>query len=433
MEDSTTILFGLPGVSVREVERVEGVRVVHVVTADPGAAACPECGVFSDTVRQCRTTKPKDLGFGEEPLTVRWRKAQYVCKERLCPRKAFTESIAELPPGARVSGRLRRAAAHMIGEGASVVVAGRAHGISWPVAHEAFAVLADTELGAPPPTTRLGIDETRRGRPRWHQDPDTWEWEKLELFETNFVDLNGLAGLLGQASGRKKKTVIEWLDEQGQEWKDTVEVVAIDPCATYRRAVQEALPNALIVADHFHVSRLGNKAVTDVRQRVVRETAGRRGRATDPIWAGRRRLLRGVERLSPKAFEAMITDLSENDPSGHIMIAWVAKEELRALLATAKTGGQRHDIAHHLDRFYSWCAGPGADIPEVQRLAGTVQAWWPQILAFLHTDITNAATEGTNHLIKDAARCAFGFRNLANQRRRVRWACTRRQRQQAKN
>ncbi len=107
------------------------------------------------------------------------------------------------------------------------------------------------------------------------------------MFETNFVDLTGVGGLLGQASGRTKKTVTQWLDEQGQEWKDTVEVVAIDPCATYRRAVADALPNALIVADHFHVSRLGNKAVTDVRQRVVRETAGRRGRATDPIWAGR--------------------------------------------------------------------------------------------------------------------------------------------------
>ncbi len=319
----------------------------------------------------------------------------------------------------------------MIGEGSSVAAAVRAHGVSWPVAHEAFAVKADAELAPPAATTRLGIDETRRGRPRWNQDPDTLEWVKLELFETNFVDLNGVGGLLGQASGRTKKTVTQWLDGQGQEWKDAVEVVAIDPCATYRRAVQEALPNALTVADHFHVSRLGNKTVTDVRQRVVRETAGRRGRATDPIWAGRRRLLRAAERLTPKAYEAMVTDLTENDPTGHILIAWVAKEELRALLATAKTGGQRHDVAHRLDRFYSWCAGPGADIGEVQRLAATVQAWWPHILGFLHTDITNAATEGTNHLIKDAARCAFGFRNLANQRRRVRWACTRRQRQQA--
>ena len=50
-------------------------------------------------------------------------------------------------------------------------------------------------------------------------------------------------------------------------------------------------------------------------------------------------------------------------------------------------------------------------------------------LAFLTTNITKAGTEGTNHLIKDAARVAFGFRNLTNQRRRVRWACIHRQRQ----
>jgi len=56
MENSTAILFGLPGMAVRGVERVEGIRVVNVVTDDPGAAACPACGVFTDTVSQCRIT-----------------------------------------------------------------------------------------------------------------------------------------------------------------------------------------------------------------------------------------------------------------------------------------------------------------------------------------------------------------------------------------
>jgi len=37
--------------------------------------------------------------------------------------------------------------------------------------------------------------------------------------------------------------------------------------------------------------------------------------------------------------------------------------------------------------------------------------------------ITNAATEASNRLIKDAARIAFGFRNLGSQRRRVRLPC----------
>jgi len=56
----------------------------------------------------------------------------------------------------------------------------------------------------------------------------------------------------------------------------------------------------------------------------------------------------------------------------------------------------------------------------VQRLAKTIEGWWPEVLAFLTTNITNAGTEGTNHLIKDAARVAFGFRSLSNQRRRIR-------------
>jgi transposase len=124
----------------------------------------------------------------------------------------------------------------------------------------------------------------------------------------------------------------------------------------------------------------------------------------------------------------MWNDLVDGDPSFDILTAWIAKEELRSLLATADRGGQRHDIAHRLTKFYTWCAGPAAHLPEVQRLAATIEAWWPEVLGFLTTGVTNAATEGTNHLIKDAARVAFGFRNLDNQRRRVRWACTHRQR-----
>lgn len=150
--------------------------------------------------------------------------------------------------------------------------------------------------------------------------------------------------------------------------------------------------------------------------------------ATDPIWSGRRRLLRARESLSDKSFAAMWNGLIDNDPINQILTTWIAREELHTLLATARAGGQRHDVSHRLDRFYCWCAGPGADIPEVQRLAKTIEAWWPQILGFLQTGITNAGTEGGNHLVKDAARVAFGFRNLNNQRRRVRWACPRRQR-----
>jgi transposase len=426
MHDATTILFGLPGVAVRSVERVAATRVVHMQTTDAAAAACPSCGVFSSTVRQYRMTRPRDISYGEQPLRLRWHKRQYACTEGGCPHKAFTEQIRELPARARVTGRARRAASATVEAGASVATAVREHRISWPIVHAAYVARADAMLSQPAPVAVLGIDETRRGRPRWRKDPDTGKWTKLELFETNFVDLAGGQGLLGQTSGRRKRAVSGWLDARGEGWKNAVAVVALDPCAVYRSAVQAALPDATIVADHFHVVRLATETVTKVRQRTTREQLDRRGRKSDPVWANRRLLLKAHERLSERAFARMWNGCIDHEPTGDLLAAWVAKEELRGLMATAARDGNRSDIAHHAYRFFAWCAD--RDIDEVTTLAETVDAWWPQILGFLELNITNAATEGTNRLIKDASRVAFGFRNLDNQRRRVRFACTHRQR-----
>jgi transposase len=424
--DSTTILFGLPGVRVQKVVRAaDGARVVHVVTDDPTAAACPECGVLSISVRQRRMTRPRDLPYGEEPLAVRWHKVQYACRETVCPRRAFTEQIGEVPAGARVTGRLRRHVADRVADGLPVATA-CAGVLGWSTAHAAFVAAVVEQLPDPEPVAVLGIDETRRGKPRWTQDSQTGTWTKLETFETNFVDLAGAQGLLGQASGRTKANVVAWLDERGQAWKDAVQVVAMGPCATYRAAVAEALPHARIVADHFHLVRLANQAVTDVRRRVTWNTHGRRGRASDPAWARRRRLLRGYERLTPEQFARMWNDLVDADPTSKILTAWIAKEELRRLLACARTGGHRHEISARLHRFNAWCAD--SKLPELERLAGTIEAWWPEVEGFLQTGITNAGTEATNRTVKTVARTAYGFRNLDNQRRRVRFACTRRNR-----
>jgi hypothetical protein len=92
-----------------------------------------------------------------------------------------------------------------------------------------------------------------------------------------------------------------------------------------------------------------------------------------------------------------------------VLTAWIAKEELRALLAIARTGGQRHDVAHRLHRFNSWCSHSG--LPELERLAGTIEAWWPEVLGFLQTGVTNAGAEATNRTVKTTARTAYGFRN----------------------
>ncbi len=95
------------------------------------------------------------------------------------------------------------------------------------------------------------------------------------------------------------------------------------------------------------------------------------------------------------------------------------------LLATS----DRHSSAEALHRFHQTVLA--AELPEATRLAHTLDAWWPEILGFLLTRHTNAGTEATNRMIKDAGRIAFGFRNLDHQRRRVRFHCTRRTRRDA--
>jgi transposase len=427
LSNGTSILFGLSGVNVQRVERAaDGSRTVHVMTANSSAAGCPSCGVVSTSVKEHVTTSSKDLPYGESEISIRWHKTRWRCREVACVRGTFTEQIGEVPAGRRSTGRLRRAIAAAIGDAArSVAEVADAFGVAWPTAHAAFVEHADAQLGEPVPTPVLGIDETRRGKPRWVRDGLTGGWMRVDPYHTGFVDLAGAQSLLGQIEGRTSGCVIDWLEQRSREFREAVRFVAIDPAAVYAKAIRTPglLPNAMIVVDHFHIVKLANDTLTKVRRRVSWDANGRRGRKIDPAWANRRRLLKARERLSEKGFAAMWNALVDSDPSNQILAAWIAKEELRALLALARTGATRADIDRRLFNLYDWCAS--TDIDELHTLAATVETWWPAILAFLHTGITNARTEGINRLVKQVKRSACGFRTITNQHRRVRFHCTR--------
>lgn len=430
MEHGTTLLLGLSGVTVGRVEGCDdGTRMVHVDTADESASACPSCGVFSTSVKENVATRPRDLPYGEQPLELAWHKRRWRCREPLCERATFTESIAEVPRRARTTGRLRRACAVAVEENRCVDEVARSHRLSWPTVQRAVTARARDRLGEPALTTVLGIDETRFGRARWVRDDESATWSRTDPWQTGFVDLAGAGGLLGQVAGRTGACVTGWLDDRDQAWRDTVRVVAIDPSAPYRSAVRQALPDATIVVDHFHLVALANRMVTAVRQRITQQQLGRRGRKTDPAWVNRQLLLKASERLSSKALARMWNGCLDTDPTNQLLAAWIAKEELRAVLATGSTGGHRVDISRALWRFYTWCAE--VDIPEVTALAETVEAWWPEIESFLKLGVTNAGTEGTNRLIKQVKRVACGFRNDQNYHDRVRLHCTRPTRRRA--
>ena len=413
------------------VERVElapfGVRIVQLVTDDPDAARCPACRVVSTSGKDWVLTRPHDLPCGGGQVAVQWRKRRWRCRTQACKRQSFTEQVAQVPAGMRTTTRLRTALAVAVEDGRDQSEVAAAHEVSWPTVQRAVIVHGAVELVEPEPVRVLGMDETRFGRPRWlpdgHHDDGRIRWVRTDPWETGFVDITGEQSLLGQVDGRTSAAVKAWLDARSEAFRAGIEVVVIDPHAGYAAAVRAVLPDAAIAVDHFHLIMLGNKAVTAVRQRVTRDLLDRRGRTTDPVWANRRLLLRGRERLSEPALARMWNGCVDHDPSGQILSAWIGKEELRALCATAAKGGHPGEIRDRLYAFYRWCAD--AQIPELTTLAETIETWWPAIEVFLTTGLTNARTEGTNRLIKQVKRAACGFRNRENYRRRVRLHCTR--------
>ncbi|HEX9041360.1 MAG TPA: ISL3 family transposase [Trebonia sp.] len=430
--DTASALFGVAGLRVTDVEPgPDGGVEVWAVTDCEGAAACPDCGTVSSRVHDTVVTCPADVRRAGDPVGLYWVKRRLKCGNASCPRRTFTERVPAVPPAARVLPRLKEQCADEVaGRGITPAEAARHAGVSWPVAHDAFAARADAVLDAPPaPVAHLGIDEHRRGRPRWRTDPATGEYELLaDRWHVNFCDLSGDQGMLGQVEGRTADDAAYWLLQAPAAWRDRVEVVAIDMCSIFLSAVRRALPKAEVAVDLFHVVQLAVKAVGDVRRRATREKYGRRGREGDPEYGLKGLLNRNVETLSPEQFAKVIETLDSDGHGQQIAIAWIAKEKLRAALRlrariTRSQPGERQ-VRDRLFAFYDWCSAHEG-IPELITLATTIARWEQQIVTAVLTGVTNAATESLNRIAKLEARLAYGFRNPASQRRRVRTACTR--------
>ncbi|MGW3152551.1 helix-turn-helix domain-containing protein [Streptomyces sp. NPDC001177] len=117
-------------------------------------------------------TRPRDLSVGGRRPRLVWAKRRWRCDELACQRRSFTESVPPVPPGKRLTTRLRAAAgAAAADRGRTVVQAARDYALSWPAVAAAFTSHALAVLPAQPePVQALGIDEIRRGRPRWIPD-----------------------------------------------------------------------------------------------------------------------------------------------------------------------------------------------------------------------------------------------------------------------
>jgi transposase len=288
--DAASAIFNLPDYRVIDVvEDPDGVRRVEVESTDP--PGCPVCGVLAVRVHSRRRQRLRDLPVAG-PVDLVWVKRRWFCDQARCPRRTFSEVTDQVPAFARSTARLCQAlVAAVVVSGRAASEVARAHRVSWWLVQSMLSAAADL-IGDPDRTAvrRLGVDEHRYRSVRFFRD-QSGGWRRYEPWMTTLVDAD-TGRVLGVVDGRDSAGVGAWLAARSQLWRDAVEVVAIDPSAAFRKALRGHLPHAAVSVDPFHLVKLANDTLTHVRQRVVRDRKGRRGRGVDPAWTNHRLLLR---------------------------------------------------------------------------------------------------------------------------------------------
>ena len=409
--DAASTIFNLPDYRVLSaVDEDGGVRRIEVESVAP--PGCPQCGVLAVRRHSQRRQRLRDVPTGG-PVELVWVKRRWFCDQARCSRRTFSEVTEQVPAFARSTARLCQslvAAVVVSGRAASEVA--RAHRVSWWLVGSMLTAAADL-IGDPDDVVvrRLGVDEHRYRSVRYFRD-EHGRWARYEPWMTTLVDADS-GRVLGVVEGRDSAGVGAWLAARGPAWRDAVEVVAIDPSAAFRKALREHLPAAAVSVDPFHLVKLANDTLTQVRQRVVREAKGRRGRSVDPAWTNRRLLLRAGNTLSSAALARLKATLRADDPTDEIGAAWGVKEALRRLLAS----GSLAEAAEQRMRLGAFVLA--ADMPETDRLWSTIDAWWEAIEVLIVTGVTNARTEAANTGIKQIKRTGRGHRNAGNYRARI--------------
>lgn len=185
--------------------------------------------------------------------------------------------------------------------------------------------------------------------------------------------------------------------------KAKIEAVAMDMSAAYRGAVMTHLPKAKIVFDHFHVIKLFNDKLSDLRRELYRE-------ATDVMQKG---VLKGTRWLLLKNPDNLDAEKDE-------------KRRLEEALALNKPLATAYYLKDDLRRFWDqpgkafattfldgWIRRAAASgIKVLQQMAKTLAAHRSGLLAYYDVMISSGPMEGTNNKIKTMKRQAYGFRDM---------------------
>jgi transposase len=401
------LLVGLPDVCVLGVDDATGVVRVHIETCGP-RPCCAGCG-GAVTIKDRPVVELVDLPAFGRPARLVWRKHRWTCPDAACPLGSFTAEDRRIAaPRLALTDRAGRWVTAQVGRnGRTVNEVAVELGCDWHTINDAVIAygtpLVDDpdRIGSP---TALGLDETLFVR--------VGEWHR-QLWSTSIVDVEA-GRLLDVVAGRSSIEPCRWLAARSEEWRANIRWGTLDLSGPYRAVFDTMLPDAVQVADPFHVVKLANSKLDECRRRVQNETMGHRGRKDDPLYRCRRLLTKADERLDDHGRSKLLGLLDAGDPRGEVRTAWHAKEVVRSIY-------DHHDP----DLAVEFVTRLGRDLQdetcpvEVRSLGRTVIRWRDQIAAWHRAHVSNGPTEAANNLIKRVKRIAFGFTRFRNYRIRV--------------
>jgi transposase len=212
--------------------------------------------------------------------------------------------------------------------------------------------------------------------------------------------------------GKGERTLQEFFDELGPARTQALTHVTMDLSAAYQAAVVDRAPQAQKVFDRFHIQKLANDAVDQVRRQEVHKVAGHsEGHALKKSrWA----LLKNPWNLTQPQHQKL-SEVARNNQ--RLYRAYLLKETL----AKGLDYRQRLRAERHLDGWAQWACR--SKLTPFVKLSRTVRRFKEGILAYSTTGLSNGLIEGLNNKIRLITRRAYGFHSSAALKAMIHLCC----------
>ncbi len=231
---------------------------------------------------------------------------------------------------------------------------------------------------------------------------DEIAYRRHHRYLTSVVD-HRAGAIVWCSPGRNAETLQRFFEELGER-KSSIKAVSIDMSGGYEKAIREAIPQAEVAFDPFHVVRLAQRAVDQVR----RDQWNAHERSHTP----RGRWIKGTRcsllKAPAKQSDEQLRLLAEVQHANRSLYrAFLLKEELRLLYQL-----DRPALApEHLDAWLAWASR--SKLEPFVKLARTVRLHRHGILAAIRLGLSNGRLEGLNSRIRLISHRSFGFHSAA--------------------